>query len=339
MDNNSKTYKVSKMSLDEYKNTQFMKIMNIFDFSSNLPASLYIESTGLRLSEALYRSCRLSNTRLLIEDYLLNAKKSTMDLTVPRGVSQYSSYGVRACLQQRQLAEEEFISEGKALLLPKYKNINAPLGVTIRSRRSIRAMSGKKLKIEDLSTILYYACGITGDYELLSEERGETDIRCLDMNAFSKVRSSPSGGGLYPIYLYIAIFNTQGLEDGLYVYLPLTHALGVIKIFDEKEKNRLYQMAEWGLDIDEKKVNFMIFYVYKMYENARKYGDMALLFALIESGQISQNIHLTSTALNLASCDIGGYEKVPLEKFLGIDGLSKHLVNLTLVGARQAESI
>ena len=323
-----------EMTLEEYQQTQSQKLMEIFDFATNLPVSLYAGSTVLRLPEMVYRGNRLLDSRYLFEDYLINSKKGSMDLTVSRGVSAYAGYGVRASLQQRMLQEEEYQEKGQAIKLPPYKNIKMSLSVAIRSRRSIRTMSSKVSDIVDLSTILFHGAGVTGDYRLLSEERGETDVKCLDMSEYSMVRANPSGGGLYPIHLYVVVVNTKGLEDGLYLYLPLTHSLAKIRIFSHNDLEELYSYAEFGLDIETKNINFMIFYSYSMFENARKYGDLALLFAMIEAGEISENIHLACTGMDIASCDIGGFDKAALERFMGLDGLTKHLVHLTIVGTK-----
>jgi SagB-type dehydrogenase family enzyme len=59
---------------------------------------------------------------------------------------------------------------------------------------------------------------------------------------------------------------------------------------------------------------------------------MGLLFGLLEAGEMSQNIHLVTTAMDLAPCDIGGYHKVLCEKLLGVDGMSKHVIHLTIIG-------
>lgn len=323
-----------EMTIDEYQQTQAQRIMEIFDFATNLPVSLYADSTVLRLPETVYRGSRLVDSRYLFEDYLINSKKGSMDLTVSRGVSAYAGYGVRASLQQRILQEEEYHEKGQAVKLPDYKNIKMSVSVAIRNRRSIRSMSAKDSDITTLSTILFHGAGVTGDYKLLSAERGETDVKCLKMDEYSMVRANPSGGGLYPIHLYVVVFHTQGLEDGLYLYLPLTHSLARIRTFSDSDAQELYSFAEFGLDIETKNINFMVFYSYSVFENARKYGDLALLFAMIEVGEISENIHLACTGMDLASCDIGGFDKAALEKFMGLDGLTKHLVHLTIIGTK-----
>jgi SagB-type dehydrogenase family enzyme len=57
-----------------------------------------------------------------------------------------------------------------------------------------------------------------------------------------------------------------------------------------------------------------------------------MAFAFIEAGEISQNVHLICTALGIGPCDVGGYAKQRLEQTLGLDGLSEHVIHLTVIG-------
>jgi SagB-type dehydrogenase family enzyme len=57
-----------------------------------------------------------------------------------------------------------------------------------------------------------------------------------------------------------------------------------------------------------------------------------VVFGLIEVGAILQNVHLTRTALALAGCDQGGYDKQRIERALGLDGHTRHVVHVTVVG-------
>jgi hypothetical protein len=59
---------------------------------------------------------------------------------------------------------------------------------------------------------------------------------------------------------------------------------------------------------------------------------MGLIFATVEAGEIAAHLHLICTATKVASSDMGGWEKVQTERFLGIDGLSKQLVHTTVIG-------
>ncbi|NOX62159.1 MAG: SagB/ThcOx family dehydrogenase [Chloroflexi bacterium] len=246
----------------------------------------------------------------------------------------YASFGIRGSLSMRHLKEQRLAATQKTVKLPPYKMVNAPLGIAIRARRSIREMSGKPMDLQTLSTILFYANGTTGDFILASETTDALPEHSLGADFVGKLRAAPSGGGLYPIYLYIVARNVKDLEDGLYIYLPLSHALHTVRTFDEQDKEAFANLAQWGVNINSAKVNLAIFFVYSLFENSRKYGDQGATFAIIEAGEMSQNMHLCCTALNLASCDIGGYEKSLSEQFLGVDGLSKHVIHLVIIGMK-----
>ncbi len=55
-------------------------------------------------------------------------------------------------------------------------------------------------------------------------------------------------------------------------------------------------------------------YVYKQYENARKYGDAAMGFAYMEAGGMANSMHLACTAMGLGSCCIGGFAQAALRE-------------------------
>lgn len=323
-----------EMTLPEFQQKEMGPLWDIVNFSAHVPASLYADSTGVKLPEACYRGSLLSRNRLFSEEYLLNSKRCSIDMALPLGVFSYATFPVRGSLSFRHfIDEEEQEIEGSLIKLPPYKNINAPLGAVIRSRRSVREMTGATTKLVDLSTILFFGDGPTGDFNHAPEGTEFAITESLGPKYMSKIRAAPSGGGLYPVYLYTVILNVEGVEKGIYLYMPISHSLKKIHIFDHEDLQKLYTLAQWGTNIDQTKINMMIFYVYSLYENSRKYIDMGLTFALIEAGEISENIHLTCTAMNISSCDIGGYDKVPCEKFLGVDGLSRHVIHLTIIGA------
>ncbi|MCL2737175.1 MAG: SagB/ThcOx family dehydrogenase [Propionibacteriaceae bacterium] len=320
------------LSIEEFTANQYGRLMEVYDFAANLPVSQYADTIALRLSEIQYRSSRFVSQHMTFEDYLLNSKKSTIDISLIRGVSGFANYGVRASLQLRRLKEDDYHAAGQAIELPPYRNLSMRLSTAIRSRRSLRDMTTKPATMSDLSTLLFHACGITGDFKILASERGEADLIAVDMDEYSKLRTSPSGGGLYSVYLYIWVQNVTGLEDGIYLYLPLTHSIATISTLSAAERERIQELTNFGPDTDSKNFRFTVFYVYNIFENARKYGDMALILAMIEVGEIAQNIHLACTGMGLASCDIAAFDKVPCEEYLKLDGLSQQLVHLTIIG-------
>ncbi|EKV56785.1 streptolysin associated protein SagB [Brachyspira hampsonii 30446] len=320
-----------EVSREELEAKEIPLLFSVVNFSSNIPVSIYADTIGIKTSESSYRAAMHSEVnRNISEEYLLNSKKSSIDLSSLLNVVSYSSFPIDAALSNRVLLEEEVHKKGNALKLPPYKNINASIGSVIRSRRSRRDFKGNPLTLVDLSTLLYYGDGISGDFDF-NLNKNEYDTITFGDKYISKLRTAPSGGGLYPIYLYIAALNINNLDKGIYKYMPFTHSLEKIKLFSDEDLENYYNNNVFGGGIDLRKVALSVYYVYSLYENSRKYGDMALQFALIETGEIAQNIQLTAAASGISACDIGGFNKTLSEDLLNIDGNTNHVVHLTLL--------
>lgn len=332
MSNSDKKKKT--MTFDEVQAQEIGPIWNIIDFSSNIPISMYADTTVIKTSESIFRSSMIShNTRLTGEDYLLNAKKSTIDISLPIGTFSYSNFAPRGALSFRNFLEEQVIEEGRAIKLPPYTNVNAPIGPTIKARRSLRSFGTKPMSLKEVSTVLYYGDGVSGTFD--HNPTGAFEVtESLGKEYISHVRTAPSGGGLYPVTLYFIALNVDGLDKGLYKYMPIHHSVELMKKYDDKDLETYFSFTNLGREVELKNVGICIYYVYSIYENSRKYNDMALQFALIEAGEISENIHLICTAENLSSCDMGGYEKARTEQFFNLDGLTNHIIHLTLVGRK-----
>jgi SagB-type dehydrogenase family enzyme len=325
----------TELPLQYFLENEYQSLIEIFHWASNLVGSVYTDTTGVVPPEAAYSSVLISRIHLLSQEFLLNFKRSSLDLGLPLGVSGYFGFPSRSSLALRQLSEEEERDNPEQIVkLPPYQNVNASLGVTIRARRSLRQFSGKTMPLQELSTILFYGNGVTGDIAMISEEDDpHWPAYSLGAPEVAHTRAASSGGSLNPISLYLVLQNVEKLEDGIYIYLPFGHSLKKVMAFNgQKRKEHLALSLSWGTNVEPAKVNVAIYYVYSVYENSRKYGDMGTVFAILEAGEIAANIHLVCTATKVGSSDMGGSEKVQIERFLGIDGLSKQLVHTTVIG-------
>jgi SagB-type dehydrogenase family enzyme len=310
-----------KMTFADFFARELPPLSDIVSFCNNLPMSLYADSTGVKSPEAVYRGLFLSQNRLLTEEYLLNFRRSEADLGVVIGTNNYSLPMAVGALANRDREE----SEEEHLPLPASQNVRTPLGSVVRSRRSVRRYSGKALSLQQLSILLFHGGGITG--RLHVENLPETAT--LGKSQHLDLRASASGGGLFPIDLFVLVLNVESLASGAYRYLPKQHALKRVGPASPPEGVR--RLAQFG-EIEVEKACFLLGYVYNVFENARKYGDAALGFAFIEAGAMAAHIHLLCTALALGSCDVGGFAKQRFEALFEADGLSRHMIHLTVVG-------
>lgn len=308
------------MTLDEFFARELPPLSDIVTFSNNLPMSLYADTTVVKSPEVVFRGLVLSRNRFVAEEYLLNFRRNESDLGVVIGANNYTLPMAVGALANRDLEEDE----RDLLPLPPYRNVREPLGPVIRSRRSVRRYSGKAISLQDLSTVLHHAGGISG--HLHTDSVPETVG--LGKSDRISVRTAISGGGLYPIDLFVLALNIEGLKTGAYRYAPKHHAL---KPAGTAEPPDLRGLAQFG-EIAVEQSSFMIGYVYNLFRNARKYGDAALAFALIETGAMAAHVHLVCTALGLGSCDVGSFSKGKFERLFDADGVSRHMVHLTVVG-------
>jgi SagB-type dehydrogenase family enzyme len=310
----------TRMTLADFFARELPPLSDIVTFTNNLPMSLYADTTVVKSPEVVFRGLMLSRNRLTAEEYLLNFRRSESDLGVVIGANNYSLPMAVGALAHRDLEEDK---DG-LIALPAYRNVREPLGPVVRSRRSVRHYSGKALTLQDLSTVLYYAGGITGELHV----EGVPETAGLGRSDRVDLRATMSGGGLYPIDLFVLALNVEGLKPGAYRYAPKHHALRPTGRTGRPEVKGLAQFGQ----VEAEHSGFMIGYVYDLFRNARKYGDAGLAFALIETGAIAAHIHLTCTALGLGSCDVGSFSKHKFERLFEADGLSRHMVHLTVVG-------
>jgi len=277
--------------------------------------SPYANTTVLRTPDVVQRGLLSAEDHFRGIDYLLNYRLEGSDLGFRAGLSRFYSREAILSSALRPLQEDVESS----FPLPKPESMRASFDVIIRERRSERIYSGETITLEELSAILFAAQGVTGAL-LLAEPEADADR--------IYVRTQPSGGGMFPITLYIGVCNVEGLETGIYEYYPYSHSLYRHRDFTTDE---LLLSCDFG-DIQPENCAFTLYYMYNVLANANKYGDASFAYAMIETGEIAMNAQLATTALSLGATDLGGYHKQYLEQLLGLDGIYKHIVHMTIFG-------
>src|SRR5258708_4964338 len=97
----------TQLPLQYFLENEYHPMIQIFDWVANLPGSVYTDTTAVVPPEAAYTSVLLSRAHMLSQEFLLNFKRSSLDIGVPLGVSNYSGFPARSSLALRQLGEEE----------------------------------------------------------------------------------------------------------------------------------------------------------------------------------------------------------------------------------------
>ena len=201
--------------------------------------------------------------------------------------------------------------------LPNPLPLKVGLDRVIMERRSTRQFSGDAIALQYLSTLLRYSNGITCEMHTDSGNR-------------LNLRASPSGGGLYPVDVYIQARSVEKLPQSIYRYFPKNHSLKKIRCRDVKTKVDDTIIEQEATDIDS--VATIIIFSISPWRTMRKYGARGLRFAIHEVGSISQNLHLVVRALGLRSTDWASFEEEKVNKLLNFDGIYRSVAHMILVG-------
>ncbi len=262
----------------------------IFAETLDSPSEIYHEAS--KLNQANIRGFRRRMQRVLGQEFFL------------RRISQaYKTYPTK---------------ESVALLKPRAED-QPPLVKALREiivkRRSCRDYSGLALTQDQLGVILHNSYGITGR-------------AMLPHNIEQMLRAVPSGGGLYPLELYAACFDVEGVEPGVYHYRVPEHQLETVAAGQFREEfGRAFFYEEMFQKLP---ALFIITGILK--RSSIKYNERAYRFMLLEAGHVGQNLCLSAGALQLGNVMLGGFMDDEVNALLGVDGLQEAALYAAAIG-------
>jgi SagB-type dehydrogenase family enzyme len=182
----------------------------------------------------------------------------------------------------------------EVLLPPPVLDGGVSLEQALTLRRSTRSFADTPLAFDDVAQLLWAAQGIT------ETRRG--------------FRTAPSAGALFPLEAYVVAGNVEGLDPGVYRYLPREHTLLPVKAGDMR--NALYNNALRQGPVRTASAVFCLSAVYQ--RTSKKYGERAERYVHMEIGHAGQNICLQAAALNLGVVTIGAFHDKDAAAVLGL---------------------
>jgi len=163
----------------------------------------------------------------------------------------------------------------------------------LKIRRSVRSYKNVPLTLKELSQILWATDGKTADWG---------------------GRTAPSAGATYPLEIYVAVGNVEGLKPGLYYYEIDTHSLKLVKEGDLRS-----QLSSAALNQSSVKTAPIVIIISGIFERTTgRYGKRGERYVYMEVGHCGQNIHLQAEALGLGTVMIGAFDDERVKKVLGI---------------------
>jgi len=191
--------------------------------------------------------------------------------------------------QTREIGQFKEDTSATTVALPRPMLPTASIASAITSRVSCRQFASTPLPVQQLSNVLHAGYGVLSTIDLWGE--------------FCE-RTVPSGGGLYPLELNVLTQRIDGLDGGVYHYLPLLHALEVVRA----DPLPSLMTAEMFLGQPYLRDAAAVIVITAVTERSLwKYEDRGYRYILLEAGHVAQNINLCATADGLGCLNLGGF--------------------------------
>ncbi|AKN31906.1 nitroreductase [Clostridium carboxidivorans P7] len=216
---------------------------------------------------------------------------------------------------------KSFNSSSKIIDLPKVREDivkKQNIYECIKERRSTRFYKDESMSLEELSYLLWATQGITD-----TNKAGLT------------LRTVPCSGATHSFETYLFIMQVEGIQKGVYRYLPVEHKL-------------LFMFELDGIDqkIDEitleqpfvpnfaKKAAVLFVWSTIPYRSEWKFDITAHKKILIDIGHVCQNLYLASESVGSGTCAIGIYDQRMIDELLELDGDEEFAIYLAAVGKK-----
>ena len=212
--------------------------------------------------------------------------------------------------------EKPYPKDAKRIDLPQYDQLKKVSGIdlktAINNRKSRRSYGHQPLSMEELSFLLWATQGIKQKLD--------------DGHA---LRTVPSAGCRHAFETYLCILNVQGLDQGIYRYLPLEHQL--LFEFTEENLSKRMSQAVFGQSYPEVAAVTFIWTTIP-YRMEWRYGIAAHKVIAIDVGHVCQNLYLACEAIGAGTCAMAAYDQEVIDELLRIDGQDEFTIYLASVG-------
>lgn len=161
---------------------------------------------------------------------------------------------------------------------------SASLESALLGRRSADVFTGS-VTASQLSGLLRYGAGMT-----------DVNSNC------SYLRTTPSAGALHPLDLFVYARHVEGLESGVYYYLPQENkVVQICGLLGDSVADCFFNAA------GSSDSAVLLFITSSFWRSRFKYGHRGMRFCLMESGHMAQNMLLLASAYELSARVFGGF--------------------------------
>ncbi len=181
------------------------------------------------------------------------------------------------------------------IALPKAK-VNSTMSIekALQTRRTRRTFTEENVKLADLGQMLWSGQGIT----VPGTEK----------------RTAPSARESYPMTLFVVAKRVEGLQPGLYEYLPKTHSLGLVAQGDFDPA-----LKEAGVQEGAQKAPAVVLVSAAIGNYQAKTKSTTTTATYLEAGHIGQNLYLQAESLQMGVVVMAGFDSSKVVNALKLD--------------------
>lgn len=216
---------------------------------------------------------------------------------------------------QSPAVQKPVLPDSRIIKLPNQEAWSIPdfdLKAAIAGRQSHRRFKEEPLSLDELAFLLWATQG----------------VRKI-VNDAVILRTVPSAGCRHPFETYLAVLRIDGLQNGIYRYLPLDHALVFEKVVDNLSTH-LTAATRGQSFTGQAAVTF--FWTVKPSRTEWRYAEASYKVIALDAGHVCQNLYLACEAISAGTCAIAAYNQTLADDLLGVDGDEEFTVYIAPVG-------
>ncbi|MDD5475813.1 MAG: SagB/ThcOx family dehydrogenase [Syntrophales bacterium] len=202
------------------------------------------------------------------------------------------------------------VMEETIISLPEATFRGIILEEALQQRRSVRKYSSREMTLSELGQLLFSGQGVT---ETIHGRQ---------------LRTAPSAGATYPMRLYAAVNNVEGLPNGIYLYAPASHSL---KLVEQGDFGTPLMAACLGQEY-LKTADAVLIITAIPERISHTYGDRSMFYIYMEAGHIAQNILLQAVSLGLGGVPVGAFQDRKVNTLLPIEAGKEQTIYLIPLG-------
>jgi SagB-type dehydrogenase family enzyme len=182
----------------------------------------------------------------------------------------------------------------------------------IATRESHRRFTTAPISLNELALLLWATQGVR-----------------TELHEAAVLRTVPSAGCRHPFETYLAVLRVEGLDSGIYRYLPLDHSLEQLPTVAHLPA-RLTAATRGQRFSGEAAVTFIWTVIPARTE--WRYAEASYKVIALDAGHVCQNLYLACEAIGAGTCAIAAYDQALVDELVGVVADSEFTIYVAPVG-------